>query len=320
MPDSQPQRLTEPLPITEHQWPDNVKPLVSIRCITYNHAPFIEQCIKGFLMQKTTFPVEIIIHDDASDDGTADIVRGYIDKYPRLIKGVLQPENLRSQGIPWGRFVVPLLRGDYIAVCEGDDYWIDPLKLQTQVIFLEENPDYVISGHDVVEVDENDDKLKDRGMYQLRRRDHSREELIRNEAWLFPLTWVYRNIPVPKAPEKRRVINGDVFFLSLIGHFGKAKFHHDILPAAYRRHAGGIWSLVPEDQRVGLAANTWFWLHRYYARVGEGQYANYYRDRYVHAVLGSMPSSKIVKELLRRIPYLERVRRQIRKALRAVKT
>lgn len=94
-------------------------------------------------MQKTTFPIEIIIHDDASTDGTAKIVKEYADKYPDLIVPILQTENQYSQGIkPSHKFVFPRARGKYIAFCEGDDYWTDPYKLQKQVDFLEANPDY----------------------------------------------------------------------------------------------------------------------------------------------------------------------------------
>lgn len=124
-------------------WPENSKPLVSISCITYNHAPYIRQCIDGFLMQKTTFPFEILIHDDASPDGTADIIREYEKKYPLLIKPIYQTENQYSKGISINEtWNFPRAKGKYIALCEGDDYWIDENKLQMQVDFLERNPEY----------------------------------------------------------------------------------------------------------------------------------------------------------------------------------
>jgi glycosyltransferase involved in cell wall biosynthesis len=121
----------------------NIEPLVSICCLTYNHAPYIRDAIEGFLMQKTNFPIEILIHDDASTDGTADIIREYEAQYPDIIKPIYQTENQYSKGInPYPAFVYPLARGKYIALCEGDDYWIDPYKLQKQVDFLEANPEY----------------------------------------------------------------------------------------------------------------------------------------------------------------------------------
>lgn len=119
------------------------QPLVSVCCTTYNHENYIRDVIEGFLIQKITFPFEIIIHDDASTDGTTEIIKEYADKYPELIVPIFQTQNQYSQGIkPWPNFVFPKARGKYIALCEGDDYWTDPYKLQKQVGFLEANREY----------------------------------------------------------------------------------------------------------------------------------------------------------------------------------
>ncbi len=123
-------------------------PLVSICCNTYNHVKYIRDAIEGFLMQKTDFPFEILIHDDASTDGTAEIIRGYETKYHHIIKPIYQTENQYSKGIKISAtYNFPRAKGKYIALCEGDDYWIDPLKLQKQVDFLEANPDCSICFH-----------------------------------------------------------------------------------------------------------------------------------------------------------------------------
>ena len=124
-------------------------PLVSISCITYNHAPYIRECLEGFLMQKTNFPFEILIHDDASTDGTADIIREYQTKYPDIIKPILQTENQYSKGIRGisAKFNFPRALGKYIALCEGDDFWTDPKKLQIQFDFMEAHPDYSLCMH-----------------------------------------------------------------------------------------------------------------------------------------------------------------------------
>ena len=125
-------------------------PLVSICCAAYNHEPYIRQCLDGFVMQRTTFPFEVLIHDDASTDKTADIIREYEKKYPDIIKPIYQKENQYSKGGKISlRFNIPRAKGKYIAFCEGDDYWIDPLKLQKQVDFLEANPDYGLVCTDV---------------------------------------------------------------------------------------------------------------------------------------------------------------------------
>ncbi|WP_281509810.1 glycosyltransferase [Muribaculum gordoncarteri] len=122
----------------------NNLPLVSISCITYNHASYIKECIDGFLMQKTNFNFEVLIHDDHSTDGTEEIIKEYAKQYPDIIKPLFEKENQYSLGKPIGSAVwnLPRARGEYIAICEGDDYWIDPYKLQKQVDFLESHPDY----------------------------------------------------------------------------------------------------------------------------------------------------------------------------------
>lgn len=122
----------------------NNLPLVSISCITYNHASYIKECIDGFLMQKTNFNFEVLIHDDHSTDGTEEIIKEYAKQYPDIIKPLFEKENQYSLGKTIGSAVwnLPRARGEYIAICEGDDYWTDPYKLQKQVDFLESHPDY----------------------------------------------------------------------------------------------------------------------------------------------------------------------------------
>ena len=118
-------------------------PLVSICCLTYNHEPYIRDCLEGFVMQQTNFIFEVLIHDDASTDNTAAIIREYEVKYPSIIKPIYQTENQYSKGVKvTSVYNFPRVKGQYVAMCEGDDYWTDPLKLQKQVDFLENNNDY----------------------------------------------------------------------------------------------------------------------------------------------------------------------------------
>ena len=131
---------------------DMEQPLVSICCITYNHAEYIRQCLDGFLMQNTSFSYEIIINDDCSTDGTTDVIREYEERYPTQIEPIYHVENEYSKGVR-GMFVTycfPKAKGKYIAMCEGDDFWIDPLKLQKQVDFMETNPDYSMCCSDAI--------------------------------------------------------------------------------------------------------------------------------------------------------------------------
>lgn len=122
------------------------KPIISIICDVYNHANFLRQCLDGFMMQQTSFPFEVLIHDDASTDGSQQIIREYETKYPAIIKPIYQVENKYSKGISiWNTYQFPRIQGEYIAICEGDDYWNDPLKLEKQISFLETHRDYTIS-------------------------------------------------------------------------------------------------------------------------------------------------------------------------------
>ncbi|MBD5210322.1 MAG: glycosyltransferase [Bacteroidales bacterium] len=123
-----------------------LKPLVVVSCITYNHEPYIREALDGFVSQKTDFPFVVVIHDDASTDNTANIIREYANNYPKIILPIFEVENQYSKrnGI-LGKIMHQAREttgAKYVAFCEGDDYWTDPLKLQKQVDFLENNPDY----------------------------------------------------------------------------------------------------------------------------------------------------------------------------------
>lgn len=124
--------------------------MVTVWCLTYNQKDFIKDALNGFVMQKTNFAFEVIVHDDASTDGTADIVRQYAELYPEIIKPVIETTNQwRNGGL---KHIIDIMNGKYcrskyIAFCEGDDFWTDEYKLQRQVDFLEANSDYSMCFH-----------------------------------------------------------------------------------------------------------------------------------------------------------------------------
>lgn len=130
--------------------------MVSVICTVYNHEKYLRKCLDGFVMQKTNFKFEVLIHDDASTDGSADIIREYEKKYPDIIKPIYQTENQYSKGIKVSQtFLYPLISGKYLAFCEGDDYWCDENKLQKQFDVMESNPDCSICVHKVADIFEN---------------------------------------------------------------------------------------------------------------------------------------------------------------------
>lgn len=116
--------------------------MVSILCMAYNHEKYIKDALEGFINQKTNFRYEVIVHDDASTDKTAEIIKEYVKRYPDIIKPILQKENQYSQGNYIEKIIQPYAKGKYIAICEGDDYWCDDNKLQMQIDVLENNLQY----------------------------------------------------------------------------------------------------------------------------------------------------------------------------------
>ena len=127
---------------------------VSIGCTVYNHEKYLRGALDGFIKQKTSFDYEVIVHDDASTDSSAEIIREYASKYPNIIKPIYQKENQYSKGILiTNTFVIPAMQGEYLAHCEGDDYWTDENKLQKQVDFLDAHQEYCACMHNVMKRD-----------------------------------------------------------------------------------------------------------------------------------------------------------------------
>jgi glycosyltransferase involved in cell wall biosynthesis len=176
---------------------DLTQPLVSICCITHNHVNYIEEAIESLLMQKTIFPFEIIINDDASTDGTTEILKEYQQKYPGLIYPIYHDENEYPKGLEGliMRNIFPRIRGKYAAVCEGDDCWIDPLRLQKQVDFLEKNPDYGLVHADCNFFYENTGKWEYNANNKLidLNKDYEKEELFKK---LINATYIIRTATV----------------------------------------------------------------------------------------------------------------------------
>jgi glycosyltransferase involved in cell wall biosynthesis len=235
---SQPPRLEKPVRITDQAWPEGTVPVVSIWCITFNHANFIRDAIEGFLMQETTFPSEILIHDDASTDGTADIVREYQAKYPQLIRTVLQTENQWSKGIKPRSVLDPMVRGEFIALCEGDDYWIKKDKLQKQVEILDKDRSASLVFHNawVSHAESRRDYFLNRGIKQNR---FSLNEVIECNWFMATASMVSRKCsPVPVEISQYSMVGDMLFQIGACMH-GDAVYLDEVC-SVYRRHEGGI--------------------------------------------------------------------------------
>lgn len=219
-------------------WPENSVPLVSISCITYNHAPYIRQCLDGFLMQKTTFSFEILIHDDASPDGTADIIREYEKKYPLLIKPIYQTENQYSQGktsvsATWN---FPRAKGKYIALCEGDDYWIDENKLQMQADFLEKNPEYGMCYTNFNILNQSTDTIENdlfNTNLEKYKAEYNLEDWIFMAGYIAPMSWVFRRNLYGKIPSIK-TLDGSFVMVAAFIHETKLKCFKNNTTCVYR--------------------------------------------------------------------------------------
>jgi glycosyltransferase involved in cell wall biosynthesis len=230
--------------LTEHIFTDDQDlPLVSIFNWVFNHKDFIRDSIESILMQETNFKVEIIIHDDASTDGTKEIVCEYQQSYPHLFKNVLQVENQWSQGKSVMDPLFEKPRGKYIALTHGDDYWTDPLKLQKQVDFLEKNDDFSFSFHRSYILTEGSSKLSLSNLNtSLSEVTYTITDLAKGN-FIYTGTVVFRNKLFDKIPDWFNDSPiGDYPLHMLNAKHGKIKYFPEIM-AVYRKHAGGVWSL-----------------------------------------------------------------------------
>ena len=235
------QPLSAPLRITEHNWPAGTKPLVSICCITYNHKNYISAALDGFLMQETTFPVEILVHDDASTDGTADIVRAYAKAHPRLIFPILQVENQYSKGRFGSITAFPQIRGEFIAICEGDDYWVAKFKLEHQVRYLSNNP-HVSLVHSQRCVELPDKRMLSPGDSSPDVMIWTLGDILAGEIPSTP-TMMFRNHPAIQAVRHRlrAHISGDQIIAYASSLLGELHGLPEVL-ACYRFSGTGVWS------------------------------------------------------------------------------
>lgn len=241
--------------------------VVSISCITYNHAPYIRQCLDGFMMQKTDFAFEVLIHDDASTDGTAEIIKEYEARYPDVIKPIYEDENQWVKGRRGSPvFNFPRATGKYIAMCEGDDYWTDPYKLQKQVDILNSNPHYVMCSHayDVILQEQKQIERNEK----TENFEYSIDDLT-SGAWpAQTVTVMFRSSSVKDIPVNNV---GDVVLFYLLLMQGRGIFLKDIM-AGYRIHENGIWGGVNKSDRIKASFDSRLYVYEIDSSVNAAQY------------------------------------------------
>jgi glycosyltransferase involved in cell wall biosynthesis len=212
---------------------------VSVCCQAYNHKDYISKCLDGFIMQKTNFKFEVLVHDDASTDGTAEILKQYESQYPNLFRNVYQTENQFNKQNTLTNILFKMAKGKYIALCEGDDYWTDPYKLQKQVDFLEANEEYSGSYHDTQVIYEGNDKIQPHLFRKILPAIITAEDTISNLSSFHTTSFVFRKSMLLLPEFINNVVSGDMALFSIIaasGNLGKV----DGTMSVYRKHNDGI--------------------------------------------------------------------------------
>jgi glycosyltransferase involved in cell wall biosynthesis len=233
--------LPDPRPIAEHRWPEGTRPVVSILCTAYNHEKYLDQTIRGFLKQSTRFPVEILLHDDASTDGTARIIERYAREFPALIRPVIQSDNQHAQG----RWAVVLLMqmatGEFMALCEGDDYWTAPDKLEAQVSSLYANPQASASFHKADGLFESTNELvPDRFSPYVARDEYGLDDILERGNFVATHSIVFRGRLMSSPPEwLSDVPHCDIALLCIAAQIGPL-LYIDRSMGVYRKHEGGL--------------------------------------------------------------------------------
>ena len=233
--------------------------VVSIRCTVYNHGLFLRDCLDGIVSQRTSFRFEAFVHDDASTDGSADIIREYAKQYPDIIIPYFESENQYSKKdgtfdiITYNR---KFLRGKYIAICEGDDYWTDSEKLQKQVDYMEAHPDCSLCFGNAKEHWEDGSHV-DKPFSTISNRNYRGDEICWN--WIIPTASVlfrgdilestlYRNVMT-----NNKMIVGDLPLFLTCAHFGALYAMSDFF-SVYRRHGSGFTLNIDALRRQNMGA------------------------------------------------------------------
>lgn len=221
-------------------------PLVSVCVQTYQHVDYIRECLEGILKQNTSFSFEILLGEDESSDGTREICKEYANKYPEKIRLFLHHRinNIKVNGLPTGRFNfltnIYSSRGKYIALCEGDDYWTDPLKLQKQVDFLEENPEFAIHSGNAMYFSNFSPLHGEPVQKEVSSRKYSLKDFeVQN--YLLTCTVIFRNLDFNMPLIFTKVIFGDWFlYVYILNQTGLQAFISPENFADYRIQEKGI--------------------------------------------------------------------------------
>jgi GT2 family glycosyltransferase len=236
-------------PIFSQEWMQLEEPCVTICCFTYNQQEFIRDALESFLAQKTDFPVEILIHDDASTDNTPQIIKEYLVKYPNIFRAIFQKENqFQSGNKKVFSDVLCNLKSDFIALCDGDDYWIDYYKLQKQVSLLKENSTHSSNFHDTILVDrfkKPNNKLFGRKTAKI---FYDLYDILEN-CFIHTSSFVFRKSSLKNIPSIfYELPSGDWSLFALLAQNGAIGYIRNTM-SCYRINDSGIWQTKTDGEK-----------------------------------------------------------------------
>lgn len=224
-------------------------PLVSICIVTYQHKNYIEKCIESILMQIVNFSVEIIIHDDASTDGTTELIKKYEIEYPNLIRTIVQKENQFSKGLkPMVDIVYPIVNGKYIALCDGDDYWIDANKLQNQVdLISNEKKNYSLCVAKT-EIRKNDEIIEICGLDA--KMEYSCYDIIKGAPYFHTSTYLFKKKYLQQYLSVIKIVGvGDTSLRYIFSDLGDIVLLDKVV-SVYRITGEGIWTNLDKTIQI----------------------------------------------------------------------
>lgn len=262
------------------------KPLVVVRTLVYNHAPFLRDCLNGIVMQETTFPFVAVVHDDASTDGSADIIREYAEKYPDIIKPIYEKENQYSKRDGSLSRVMntacELYGAKYRALCEGDDYWTSPHKLQMQVDWLEQHPEYsMVCCNGVIQTPDEtlstaEEYQKLNWPYKQETGDCTLEELVKlGGRYILTAGLVYRRgIRDLYPPECRNLPCGDYVLKLFAALTGKIYYFADRMVVYRFQSLPTAWSVKQLTKKVNHLKDI-AWKHDVHLLAAADRYSEF---------------------------------------------
>ncbi|MFM1813567.1 MAG: hypothetical protein RLZ98_262 [Pseudomonadota bacterium] len=296
------------------------KALVSVCIVTYQHARFIAQALDGALMQRTTFPIEILIGEDESTDGTRDICLSYVKRHPDRVRVFLRHRRdvVNIDGRPRGSFNFRMTlreaKGEFVALCDGDDFWTDPEKLQRQVDYLRANPDCAGCFHDTRLVDATGQTLAE-SYFQSDQEKFTQQDVLETLLSREPTcSLVFRKAafaePLPEWYLRRP---SDLYLDILLTNHGSLGFVRRNM-GAYRKHTGGIWSRQRESNQVIEL------IIRYKLLLADNFFVQTYRDLLLRKIDELQASLFTRKDFLGEIDRLESVVQELTKAFQSTQT